>query len=148
MSSPRVYWRGRIHPLGRIGGFPRGFITKLRKFHCATCGRSVHVVIAVPNVSKWPQSSASKRPPPSEHLKLTRCANAQANRRRKSKTLVQLSSSCRAKDVSVFSGTHRVWQAISQIPKKVRPMWYIEDTEHDDVSVVYCKRKRNILWNV
>ena len=23
MSSPRVYWRGRIHPLGRIGGNKR-----------------------------------------------------------------------------------------------------------------------------
>ena len=23
MSSPRVYWRGRIHPLGRIGGYKR-----------------------------------------------------------------------------------------------------------------------------
>ena len=44
---------------------------------------------------------------------------AAANRRRKSKTLVPLSSSCRAKDVSVFSGAHRVWQVISQIPTAV-----------------------------
>jgi hypothetical protein len=67
--------------------------------------RSAHVAIAVPNVSKWPQPSASKRPPPSEHLKLTRCANARANRRRKSKTLVQLSSSCRARESVLFIGT-------------------------------------------
>ena len=75
-------------------GFPRGFITKLRKFHCATCAvskrtrryrRSKRVKVAAAKLVKWP--------PPSEHRKLTRCANAQANRRRKSKTLVQLSSS-------------------------------------------------------
>ena len=103
----------QIFKARRGRGFPRGFITKLRKFHCATCAvskrtrryrRSKRVKVAA--------AKLVKRPPPSEHRKLTRCANAQANRRRKSRALVQLSSSCRATDVSVFSGAHREWQVI------------------------------------
>ena len=83
----------QIFKARRGRGFPRGFITSFANFivPLARC-RSEHVAIAVPSVSKWPQPSASKWPPPSERRKLTRCENAPANRRRKSKTLVQLSS--------------------------------------------------------
>jgi len=103
--------------------------------------RSAHVAIAVPSVSKWPQPSESKWPPPSERSKLTRCKTAPANRRRKSKTLVQLSSSCRAKDVSVFSGAHRVWQVISQIPTAVPALLIIIRLQQSRLNVCTCARR-------
>jgi hypothetical protein len=92
----------QIYKVRRGKGFPRGYILSFANFivPLARC-RSAHDAIDVPSASKWP--------PPSERRKLARCEHAnqalmkismtpkmqstRANRRRKSRALVRLSSS-------------------------------------------------------
>jgi len=49
--------------------------------------------------------------------------------------MVQLSNSCRAKDVSVFSGAHRVWQVISQIHTAVPALLIIIRLQQSRLNV-------------
>jgi hypothetical protein len=121
----------QISKARRGRGFPRscsrGFITKLRKFLCATCAvskrtrryrRSKRVKVVA---AKRVKVAAAKRAPQAHTLR-KRTSEQEAQKQDSAFVLllpslafvlllrlllVQLSSSCRAKDVSVFLGAHR-----------------------------------------
>ena len=61
MSSPRVYWRGRIHPLGRIGGNKR-----LRAFPCTSQTGTIRSPPHDPRVAKDPDDYGGKASKPSK----------------------------------------------------------------------------------
>jgi len=69
VSSPRVYWRGRIHPLGRIGGYKRlksaplyfaGRHTKYR-LHRATLGGPPAPTTTAQRTADQPRSRSAAR---------------------------------------------------------------------------------------
>ena len=62
MSSPRVYWRGRIHPLGRIGGNKRLKSAPLYFAETGTIQSPPHD----PRVAKDPDDYGGKASKPSK----------------------------------------------------------------------------------
>ena len=61
MSSPRVYWRGRIHPLGRIGGNKC-----LRAFPCTSQTGTIRSPPHDPRVAKDPDDYGGKASKPNK----------------------------------------------------------------------------------
>ena len=63
MSSPRVYWRGRIHPLGRIGGNKR---LKSAPLYFAEQTGKIRSPPRDPRVAKSPDDYGGKASKPSK----------------------------------------------------------------------------------
>ena len=63
MSSPRVYWRGRIHPLGRIGGNKR---LKSAPLYFAEQTGKIQSPPRDPRVAKSPDDYGGKASKPSK----------------------------------------------------------------------------------
>ena len=63
MSSPRVYWRGRIHPLGRIGGNKR---LKSAPLYFAEQTGKIRSPPRDPRVAKSPDDHGGKASKPSK----------------------------------------------------------------------------------
>jgi len=137
----------QIFKARRGRGFPRGFITKLRKFHCATCAvskrtrryrRSKRVKVAA---AKHVKVAAAKRAPQAHTLR-KRTSEQEAQKQDSGTAIKQLPcQGCQR----IFESA-QVWQVISQIPTAVPALLIIICLQQSRLNVCSSAPKPLLLY--